>query len=73
MAIRPEKMELSPKPAPDDNGRNSSPGIVKGIAYMGNLSVYLIKLDSGKEVESHRCRTSGAPPNTRSIGTTGSM
>src|SRR6185369_802669 len=26
-------------------------GSVKGIAYMGNLSVYLIQLDSGKEVK----------------------
>jgi putrescine transport system ATP-binding protein len=50
VAIRPEKMDLS-KTRPDDNGRNSAPGIVKGIAYMGNLSVYLIKLDSGKEVK----------------------
>jgi putrescine transport system ATP-binding protein len=50
IAIRPEKMDLS-KNRPDDNGRNSTPGIVKGIAYMGNLSVYLIKLDSGKEVK----------------------
>jgi putrescine transport system ATP-binding protein len=50
VAIRPEKMELS-KLRPDDNGRNSTPGIVKGIAYMGSLSVYLIKLDSGKEVK----------------------
>lgn len=50
VAIRPEKMELS-KIRTDDNGRNSSPGVVKGIAYMGNLSVYLIKLDTGKEVK----------------------
>ncbi|WP_374385301.1 ABC transporter ATP-binding protein [Dongia sp.] len=50
VAIRPEKMDLS-KTRPDGDGRNATPGIVKGIAYMGNLSVYLIKLDSGKEVK----------------------
>ncbi|MBI2256426.1 MAG: polyamine ABC transporter ATP-binding protein [Proteobacteria bacterium] len=50
VAIRPEKMDLT-KNRPDDSDRNSAPGIVKGIAYMGNLSVYLIKLDSGKEVK----------------------
>jgi putrescine transport system ATP-binding protein len=50
VAIRPEKMDVT-KNRPDDNGRNSAPGIVKGIAYMGNLSVYLIKLDSGKQIK----------------------
>nr|WP_298686071.1 polyamine ABC transporter ATP-binding protein [uncultured Dongia sp.] len=49
VAIRPEKMELSK--ANEGIGRNCAPGIVKGIAYMGNMSVYLIKLDSGKEVK----------------------
>jgi putrescine transport system ATP-binding protein len=49
VAIRPEKMELV-KAEPETRA-NWSAGIVKGIAYMGNLSVYLIKLDSGKEVK----------------------
>jgi putrescine transport system ATP-binding protein len=30
---------------------NSLTGIVKGIAYMGNLSIYLIQLDSGKQIK----------------------
>ncbi len=50
VAIRPEKMELT-KARPQGEDHNCAPGIVKGIAYMGNLSVYLIKLDSGKEVK----------------------
>ncbi len=49
VAIRPEKIELSkldPK-----TPHNCVKGIVKGVAYMGNLSIYLVKLDSGKEIK----------------------
>jgi putrescine transport system ATP-binding protein len=47
-AIRPEKMTLSvEKPAQRDNVAH---GVVKEIAYMGDMSVYLVKLDSGKIV-----------------------
>ncbi|WP_368412999.1 ABC transporter ATP-binding protein [Dongia sp.] len=49
VAVRPEKMKLD-KTKPDD-ANNCAGGVVKGIAYMGNMSVYLIKLDSGKEVK----------------------
>jgi putrescine transport system ATP-binding protein len=26
-------------------------GVIKGIAYMGNLSIYLVQLDSGKQIK----------------------
>jgi putrescine transport system ATP-binding protein len=46
--IRPEKIQISrEKPAAADNWGS---GIVRDIAYMGDASVYLIKLDSGKVV-----------------------
>ena len=47
-AIRPEKMVLS-REAPASEF-NRAAGIVQEIAYMGDLSIYLIKLDSGKTV-----------------------
>ncbi len=47
-AIRPEKMILS-REAPDGEF-NRGAGIIKEIAYMGDLSIYLVKLDSGKTV-----------------------
>jgi putrescine transport system ATP-binding protein len=48
-ALRPEKIQLH-------KGELSEPyncvrGIVKGVAYMGNLSVYLIEIDGGKQVK----------------------
>jgi putrescine transport system ATP-binding protein len=48
-ALRPEKILLN-------RGERTEPyncitGTVKGMAYMGNLSIYLVKLDSGKEVK----------------------
>jgi putrescine transport system ATP-binding protein len=48
-ALRPEKIQLG-KNSPGE-GPNCIAGTVKGIAYMGNLSIYLIGLDSGKEVK----------------------
>jgi len=45
-AVRPEKIVLSrDKPASTDNVAH---GIVKEIAYMGDMSTYLVRLDSGK-------------------------
>jgi putrescine transport system ATP-binding protein len=47
-AIRPEKVHLGrEKPASPDN---CAMGVVRDIAYMGDLSVYLLRLDSGKVV-----------------------
>jgi putrescine transport system ATP-binding protein len=47
-AIRPEKIQISrEKPKESDNWGS---GIVRDIAYMGDVSVYLIRLDSGKIV-----------------------
>jgi putrescine transport system ATP-binding protein len=47
-AIRPEKIQISrEKPTDKDNWGS---GIVRDIAYMGDVSVYLIRLDSGKIV-----------------------
>jgi putrescine transport system ATP-binding protein len=47
-AIRPEKIQLGrEKPAGADNWAS---GVVQDIAYMGDVSIYLIRLDSGKVV-----------------------
>jgi putrescine transport system ATP-binding protein len=48
-ALRPEKIQLTKGDLDLDN--NCARGIVKGIAYMGNLSIYLIELGSGKQVK----------------------
>jgi putrescine transport system ATP-binding protein len=49
VALRPEKFIITKEDVRQP--ANCLKGIVKGIAYMGNLSIYLIKLDSGKEVK----------------------
>jgi putrescine transport system ATP-binding protein len=48
-ALRPEKMQITKGDL--DAPNNCAKGTVKGIAYMGNLSVYLIELGSGKQVK----------------------
>jgi putrescine transport system ATP-binding protein len=48
-AIRPEKIEITRTP-PAKSGENCVHGVVKEIAYMGDLSVYLVKIDSGRTV-----------------------
>ena len=50
VAVRPEKMAISREPPAAGSGRNVSRGTVREIAYLGNLSIYLIELDSGKMV-----------------------
>jgi putrescine transport system ATP-binding protein len=47
-AIRPEKMILS-REQPDSEF-NRATGVVKEIAYVGDMSIYLVQLDSGKTV-----------------------
>jgi putrescine transport system ATP-binding protein len=48
VAIRPEKVHIGrEEPASPDNW---AIGVVSDIAYMGDLSVYLLRLDSGKVV-----------------------
>lgn len=45
VAVRPERMEISrDKPVAD----NVVKGMVLEVAYLGNLSIYRVKLDSGK-------------------------
>jgi putrescine transport system ATP-binding protein len=48
-AIRPEKIEISRQP-PATADENCARGIVKEIAYMGDVSVYLVQIASGKTV-----------------------
>jgi putrescine transport system ATP-binding protein len=48
-AIRPEKINISTEP-PEQRNQNVARGIVKEIAYMGDMSVYLVQLESGKVV-----------------------
>ena len=45
-AIRPEKINISVEPPADKE--NLTRGVVKEIAYMGDMSVYLVQLESGK-------------------------
>jgi putrescine transport system ATP-binding protein len=48
-AIRPEKIDIDRKP-PANLSENVVRGTVKEIAYMGDMSVYLVRIDSGKMV-----------------------
>jgi putrescine transport system ATP-binding protein len=45
-AVRPEKINISVEPPVEKD--NVARGIVKEIAYMGDMSVYLVQLESGK-------------------------
>jgi putrescine transport system ATP-binding protein len=46
-AVRPEKINILRSP-PADTSENCARGVVKEIAYMGDVSIYLVKIDSGK-------------------------
>jgi putrescine transport system ATP-binding protein len=50
-AIRPEKIRLSreaPPPDPKARGANVTRGYVEDIAYLGDMTVYQVRLDSGR-------------------------
>jgi putrescine transport system ATP-binding protein len=52
-AIRPEKINISRQPpsaADPGAAENSVRGVVREIAYMGDMSIYLVQLGSGKMV-----------------------
>ncbi len=48
-AVRPEKINILRSP-PADTKENCVKGVVKEIAYMGDVSIYLVKIDTGKTV-----------------------
>jgi putrescine transport system ATP-binding protein len=50
VAVRPEKMQIT-RETPAAGADNHLAGTVREIAYMGDLSVYLVELDSGKTVK----------------------
>jgi putrescine transport system ATP-binding protein len=49
-AIRPEKISISREhpPGAADGGENAVRGTVREIAYMGDMSIYLVQIPSGK-------------------------
>jgi putrescine transport system ATP-binding protein len=50
-AIRPEKIAISRQPPPalqPGASENAVRGTVREIAYMGDMSIYLVQIDSGK-------------------------
>jgi putrescine transport system ATP-binding protein len=48
VAVRPEKMVMSQNPFPKEH--NTAMGVVKDIAYLGDVSIYYVQLSSGKRV-----------------------
>jgi putrescine transport system ATP-binding protein len=47
-AVRPEKMHLTREAPKTEVNRGT--GVIKEIAYMGDMSIYLVQLDTGKTV-----------------------
>ena len=49
VAVRPEKMLITHEPPESEENRLT--GTIREIAYMGDLSIYLVELDTGKTVK----------------------
>ena len=47
VALRPEKVFIS-RESPGPGGDNQVSGVIKEIAYLGDLSVYLVQLPTGR-------------------------
>jgi putrescine transport system ATP-binding protein len=54
-AVRPEKIMIT-RDAPESKV-NAAPGVIKEIAYMGDTSIYIVQLDSGKQLRITRPNT----------------
>jgi putrescine transport system ATP-binding protein len=50
VAVRPEKIQIDLQ-APAEAGDNQTTGVVQDIAYMGDMSIYNVRLESGKTVK----------------------
>jgi len=50
-AIRPEKIKVSSR-RPDDTSKNAMEGEIWDLAYLGDMTVYHIKLDDGQVVKA---------------------
>jgi putrescine transport system ATP-binding protein len=59
IAIRPEKIQLSHAPPPTAD--NWAHGSIREVAYLGDLSVYLIRLDSGRELRATLANSTRKP------------
>jgi putrescine transport system ATP-binding protein len=54
VALRPEKVVISREEPATEDGDNRVQGVVKEIAYLGDVSVYLVRLPSGRMVRVTR-------------------
>jgi putrescine transport system ATP-binding protein len=52
VAVRPEKVMISKTPI--GGNRNGAKGIVRDIAYFGDISIYYVQLESGKILQAAR-------------------
>ena len=60
-AVRPEKIQLSVEPPQQTD--NVTRGVVKEIAYMGDMSVYLVQLEHRQDDARHAAEH--PPPRRR--------
>jgi putrescine transport system ATP-binding protein len=51
--VRPEKIQVLPADAADP-GENRGEGVVREIAYLGDISIYHVELPSGKRIQFSR-------------------
>ena len=71
VAIRPEKIKLSRRaPASDDDARaiNRLEGSVSDVSYLGGVTCYKIKLDSGVVLRSSMANTARLDSDAYSLG-----
>ena len=60
MALRPEKVRIASRGRPAGRGENCVAGQVWDIGYLGDLSIYKVRLDNGFVMKA-RCRQHDAP------------
>ena len=54
VAIRPEKIALQPADDADATPHNQTTGVIRGQSYLGDITIYEVRLDSGADMRVSR-------------------
>jgi spermidine/putrescine transport system ATP-binding protein len=68
LALRPEKVQIQAVGAPKPDGENHLTGKVTDLLYMGDVTLYMVELGSGKRIEAMRANSASGRTRFFEVG-----
>jgi spermidine/putrescine transport system ATP-binding protein len=68
LALRPEKVAISPSGLPKSDGENHVSGTVTDFLYLGDVTIYRVALASGQRIEAMRANSSSGRARFFEVG-----